>query len=207
MANQQRLVALIVAALGYVVKYIAYNFLTPVVLMTFAAVMFAYLTYVGSELPFFNYYSFLLPIDETGRAHLDENDIMRFFNILTVLFFLFSIIVGWVWQLLRQAKKRIFASELEADGTASVSPTLFSSLKRRFIINSIVISAVYLAVFAGIPFAKMENETSPFSGYLVFIVFYIIALVSNAIFVGVDSLSNLMLGWAWPRVLYVQESV
>ena len=87
MLNQQRFVTLIAGAIGFVVKYIAYGFLTPVVLITFAALMFAYLNIVGNELPFFQYYSFLLPTRADGTAHLDENDILGFYNALTALFF------------------------------------------------------------------------------------------------------------------------
>jgi len=63
-----------------------------------------------------------------------------------------------------------------------------------------VITVIYLVLFAVIPFAKMAEGTSFMSMYPVFIVFYIVIMLSNAIFIGIDSLSNLVLAWGWSQV-------
>src|SRR5512147_2021326 len=96
MQNQQRLAGLIVAGVGYAVKFIAYSFLTPVVLMTFAALIFIYITLAGPEIPFFRYLAFLLPIDGRGNATINADDIMHAFGLLTMALFLLSVAGGWL---------------------------------------------------------------------------------------------------------------
>ena len=204
MFNQQRLVALAVAACGYTIKFMAYGFLTPVVLLTFAALMFAYITLVGPEVPFFQYLSPILPVDARGNASIDEDDIMKAFGFLTMTFFVLSLAGGWLIRVLKRVAKRIFQTESEVEaeeGNIPSNQNPLSSAKRRLIVGSIVITIVFLALFAVIPFARMAEGTSSLAMYLLFAVFYIIAMVSNAFYIGIDSLSDLALGWAWSRVL------
>jgi hypothetical protein len=210
MLSQQRSVALIVAGLGYAIKFMAYGFLTPVVLLTFATLMFTYITLVGPELPFLQYFSFLLPIDGRGNASIDENDIMRAFGILTMAFFVISLVGGWFLRMLKRAAKRLFQPTAEVgpeEGSILVNQNPLSYGKRRLIISSIVIAVFFLIVFVAIPFARMAEGTSFMTMYPVFAVFGVIALVANALHIGVDVLSDVVLGWAWSRVLSSQESV
>lgn len=199
MSNQQRLVALLVAACGYIIKFIACNFLTPVVLLSFAALMFTYITLVGPEVPFLRYFSSLLPIDGRGNASINEDDIMKAFGLLTMSFFLLSVIGGWLVRVLKPIFQPAEAGTDEKNTSASQSPV--SSVRRRLIPGSLVIVIIFLIVFISIPFARMAEETSFLAMYPLFAVFGVIALVSNAIYIGVDSLSDIVLGWAWPRVL------
>ena len=209
MPSQPRFVALIIAALGYVIKFIAYNFLTPVVLMTFAALMFAYITFAGPEIPFIQYISFLLPIDGRGNASIDEEDIMKAFGLLTMMFFVLSVIGGWLIRVLKHSVRRLFQPDTEAgadENIASGNQNPVSSAKRRLIIGSIVIVIIFLIVFISIPFARMAEGTSSLAMYPLFAVFGVIAMISNAIYIGIDILSDLVLGWAWSRVLSGPES-
>jgi hypothetical protein len=199
MSNQQRLVALLVAACGYIIKFIACNFLTPVVLLSFAALMFTYITLVGPEVPFLRYFSSLLPIDGRGNASINEDDIMKAFGLLTMAFFLLSMIGGWLVRVLRRIFQPAETGLDEKNASASQSPV--SSIRRRLIPGSIVIVIIFLIVFISIPFARMAEGTSFLAMYPLFAVFGVIALVSNAIYIGVDSLSDVVLGWAWTRVL------
>lgn len=205
MPNQQRLTALVIAVFGYAIKFVAYNFLTPVVLLSFAALMFTYITFVGPEIPFLQYVSFLLPIDGRGNASIDEDDIMKAFGALTLVFFLLSVIGGWLLRIL----KRVFRpAEAGIDeNSASTNQNPISCAKRRLIPGSIGIIIVFLIVFIAIPFARMAEGTSFLAMYPLFAIFGVIAMVSNAIYIGVDILSDIVLGWAWTRVLSGQESV
>lgn len=209
MPNQQRLVALLVAVLGYAIKFIAYNFLTPVILLSFAALMFAYITLVGPEMPFLRYLSFLLPVSGRGNASINEEDIMKVYGFLTMALFVLSVAGGWLIRVLTRAVKRAFQSELEGGAADSVpvSQNLLSSGKRRLLISNIAIAIIYLIVFAVIPFARMAEGTNFLAMYPLFVVFGVIAVVSNAIYIGIDSLSEFVLGWAWARVLSGQESI
>jgi hypothetical protein len=205
MPNQQRLVALLAAACGYIIKFIACNFLTPAVLLSFAALMFTYITLVGPEVPFLRYFSSLLPIDGRGNASINEDDIMKAFGLLTMAFFLLSVIGGWLVRVL----KRIFQpAEIGPDETnASASQNPVSSARRRLIPGSIAIVIIFLIVFISIPFARMAEGTSFLAMYPLFAVFGVIAMISNAIYIGVDTLSDVVLGWAWSRVLMGQTVV
>jgi hypothetical protein len=209
MVSQQRSAALLVAALGYVIKFIAYNFLTPVVLLSFAALIFTYINLVGPEIPFFRYLSFLLPIDARGNASIDENDIMKAFGIITLVLFVLAVASGWLLRVLKGAFRRILQpdAEVEPPGDHLFSDqNPLSSAKRRLILSSIVITVIYLVVFLAIPSARMAAGTSTAAMYPIFVVFYVIAMISNVIYIVVDILSGMVLGWAWSRVLNGQES-
>lgn len=199
MPNQQRLVALLVAVCGYIIKFIAYNFLTPVVLLSFAALMFTYITLVGPEVPFLRYFSSLLPIAGRGNASINEDDIMKAFGLLTMAFFLLSVIGGWLVRVLKRVFQPAEIGPDEKNASASQNPV--SSTRRRLILGSLVIVIIFLIVFVSIPFARMAEGTSFLAMYPLFAVFGVIAIVSNAIYIGVDSLSDVVLGWAWARVL------
>lgn len=206
MLNQQRLVALIIAVLGYVMKFIACSVLTAAVLMTFAALLTTYIITVGPEMPFLQYLSFILPIDPRGNASINEDDIMRVYGVFAMVLFVLSVAGGWLVRVLKQTVERIFRPDIEVEANADNVPSsgnLFSSVKRRLLVSSIVITTIYLVLFSAIPSAHMAEGTSAVTMYTVFIAFYVIAMVSNAIYIGIDSLSALVLGWAWPRVLSV----
>ena len=202
MLSQQRLTALTAVVFGYIVKFMAYGFLTPVVLMTFTALLFVYITLVGPELPFLQYLSFILPIDRRGNASIDGEDIMNAFGLLTMAFFLLSLIGGWSIRILKRVAKRVFQPESEVEeGNIPSNQNPLASIKRRLIVGSIVITIIYLVLFAVIPFARMAEGTSLLAMYLVFIVFYIVIMVSNVIHIGIDTLSDMVLGWGLARVI------
>ncbi len=202
MLSQQRLKALIVVLLGYIVKFLAYGFMTPVVLMTFAALVFVYITVVGPELPFLQYLSFILPIDKRGNASLNADDIMNAFGLLTMAFFVLSVAGGWFLRVLKRTVKRIFEPGSEMDeGNMSSNQNPLSIIKRRLIVSVIVITVIYLVLFAVIPFARMAEGTSYLAMYPLFVVFYIVIMISNVIHIGIDTLSDLVLGWGWSKVV------
>ncbi len=114
-SNQQRTVSLFVTAFGYVVKFIACGFMTPVVLMTFAALVSSYLIIGGPEIPFLKYLSFLFPIDRRGNASINEDDIMRAYGLLTMALFVVFAAGQWLVRFLKRAAKRVFQPEAVVD--------------------------------------------------------------------------------------------
>ncbi len=202
-SNQQRLVPFIVAALGYAVKFTAYGILTAAVLMTFAALMFVYITLVGPEVPFIRYLSFVLPVDARGNASINGDDIMRVYGLFTLVLFGLSVAGGWLVRIIKRTARRIFQPEAEdaSEESSVLNQNPLSSAKRRLLVSSIVITVIYLIVFIAIPSARMAEGTSNWAMYPIFVVFYIIAMISNAIYIGIDSLSDLMLGWGWSKAL------
>jgi hypothetical protein len=204
MLSQQRSVGIAAAVVGYVIKFTACSFLTPVILITFGALMFIYLTLVGPEMPFLKYLAFLLPIDGRGNATLDENDILNAFGLLTMAFFLLSVAGRWFLRLLKRVARRILRPESEVEAEeASLLPNQnpLTSLKRRLIVGSVVITLIYLVLFIVIPSARLAEGTSVLWMYAIFALFYAITMVANAFYTGIDILSDMVLGWGWSRVI------
>src|SRR5512138_3924744 len=141
MLSQQRSVGIAAAVIGYVIKFTACSFLTPVILITFGALMFIYLTVIGPEMPFLQYLSFLLPIDGRGNATLDGNDILNAFGVVTMAFFLVSVAGRWLLRVLKRVAKRVLRPESEFEAEeAGLLPNQnpLTSLKRRLIVGTIV---------------------------------------------------------------------
>jgi hypothetical protein len=204
MLSQQRSVGIVAALVGYGIKFAACGFLTPVVLITFGALMFIYLTLVGPEMPFLKYVAFLLPIDGRGNATLDENDIMNAFGLVTMAFFLVSVAGRWLLRVLRRVAKRILRPENEFEAEeASLLPNQnpLTSLKRRLIVGSIAITVIYLVLFVVIPSARLAEGTSVLLMYAIFALFYAITMVAHAFYTGIDILSDVVLGWGWSRAI------
>jgi hypothetical protein len=199
LSNENPIMSYIAIIAGYVVKYIAYGFLTPVVLLTFAALIFDYITIAGSEMPFLKYFAFTVPANSGGTTHLNADDIMKGYGSITTVLFLLSIIGSLLSRMSRYIKKRIFHpndKEETNEGNASSEQKPPFGIRRRLIISSIVITTTYATLFIVLPFAPMSKGTSFLTGYVIFIIFYLIALISNSIYIGIDSLSNKLIGWA-----------
>jgi hypothetical protein len=131
------------------------------------------------------------------------------FGFRSLALFGLSVIGGWLLRMLKRVAQRVFQPEAEIgpdEGSLLVSQNPLSYGKRRLIISSIVIAIIFLILFVSIPFARMAEGTSFLTMYPVFAVFGVIAMVSNAIHIGIDSLSDILLGWAWSRVLNGPES-
>lgn len=186
---------IITGGVGYLIKLFAYNFLTGMVVLTFGALIAAYLIIFGPEMPFLKYFSFILPIDKNGTGSINEGDLMRLFRFMTLIFFLVSIIGK---QMLLSAK-RFFLSTNENDTLDENEPpnqTIFSQIMRRFLINAFFITWAYLIVAVAFPFAKLSEGTTLPIIYMILAIFYVIAMASNALFVLIDSLSNYVLAKA-----------
>lgn len=200
MSNQHPLVPLAVGGVGFMLKYMAYNFLTPVVLLTFAVLVVAQIALVGPEIPFYEYFSALLPDRlEAENIHIDETDIMTVYNLVTLVIFVLSITGKWLIRLLVRAYKRVFQPEFDVQpgaDNAPASPSLVARLVRRLLINSLVITAVHGFAFIAVPVLPMSDGSGPASTLLVFGVFYVIAMIANAIYVVIDSFSDSVIGWA-----------
>ncbi|HMB25330.1 MAG: hypothetical protein ACM33V_08615 [Chloroflexota bacterium] len=203
MLNQQRLAGISAVVFGYIVKFVAYSALTAAVLMTFAALVAAYIIIMGPEVPFLQHLSFILPTDARGNITIDEDDIMQVYGILSMILFVLSVAGGWLVRILKRAIRQMSHPDEGEAQPENILPNQnpFSSGKRRIIGGSLVITLIYLVFFVVIPFARMAQGASHMGMYLVCVVFYIVALVSNAIYTVVDSLSELALGWGWAKVL------
>lgn len=186
---------IITGGVGYLIKLFAYSFLTGMVVSTFGALIAAYIIIFGPEMPFLKYFSFILPIDENGTGSINEGDLMRLYSFMTLIFFLVSIIGK---QMLLSAKRFFLSTDDDEELYENEPPnqTIFSQIMRRFLINAFFITWAYLIVAVAFPFAKLSEGTTLPMIYIIFAIFYAIAMASNALFVLVDSLSNYVLGKA-----------
>lgn len=195
MFNRSSLAYFIKVALAYLIRWIAYNIFTATILTVFSALVFIYITMIGPEMPFLQYISFLIPNSSRQGITLDERDILRLYGTLATILFVLSII----GRKLREVLKRLLQHSAQPEQEDMVEGEAIHPLrsvllysKRRLITSSLVITFVYLVSFIAIPFANMAEGESPFLLYLVFAVFYIIAMVSNTLYIGIDSLANIV---------------
>jgi hypothetical protein len=181
------------------VKYISYGFLTPVILLSFSSLVFGYIAFFGPELPFLRYFASVLPINSDGTTHLNTDDIMLGYGSLTTALFLLSIIGSGLMSIVRRFKERPSPSDpdegTDGDEAPSAQAALLKPIKRRLIISSIVIALIFAVSLIAIPFAPLARGESKVTWYVILIIFCIIALISNAIYTVIDSLSDKMFGW------------
>jgi len=64
------------------------------------------------------------------------------------------------------------------------------NILKRILISSALITLIYVAVFVVIPSAPMATGENPLLLYPIMIVFLIIALIANVIFIGIDTAAN-----------------
>ncbi|HEY5118391.1 MAG TPA: hypothetical protein VII90_02965, partial [Anaerolineales bacterium] len=74
---------------------------------------------------------------------------------------------------------------------------------RRFIIGCAAITLFFLAAFIAIPYAQLAVGTRPIAMFALFGFFYLLALVSNGVYILMDVVSDGLLDWArvnlpWP---------
>jgi len=198
-SNKNPLMPFIAGGLGYLVKYISYGFLTPVILLSFSSLVFGYIALFGPELPFLRYFASVLPINSDGTTHLNTDDIMVGYGSITTALFLLSIIGSGLMSILRRFKEQSSPSDPLDSTDNSEAPSVHSALlkpiKRRLIISSIVIIVIFAISLIAIPFAPLAGGESKVTWYVILIIFCIIALISNAIYTVIDSLSDKMFGW------------
>jgi len=191
--NQSRVTAIMLIGLGYVLKFISYSFLTAVVLIGFTGLVFIYINVVGTDMSVLKYFGFLLPLDANGSGSITEKDIMRVYGVLSMG--LFGVSVLWDW-LKRWIKRSRAGSEpanvevnVEGEGVQAPRRRLPNVLKR-ILISSVLITLIYVAVFVVIPSAPMATGENPLLLYPIMIIFLIIALIANVIFIGIDTAAN-----------------
>jgi len=191
---------------GFLLKYSAYNFLTGVVLLCFTALAFAYITFIGPRVSFLKYLSFLIPVDSQGTATIGASDILRVFSLLSLIFMILAI----TGKTFMGGLRKLISPAPRADGVKNSSPADTQSIRqsiragtRRFIIGCVAITLFFLAAFIAIPFAKLAEDTSSIAMFALFGFFYLLALVSNGVYILIDVVSDGLLDWArmnfpWP---------
>jgi hypothetical protein len=186
---------------SFVINYLAFGFLTPVILLTLTAIVFSYTAITGPELPFMSHFNSIMPINSGKSIRLNGDDIMRGYYIVTTALFVLSVIGAQLKRFLRRLEKR--TSSLDAEETSDVNEalpnrSLFSQPinKRRLIIMSIVLTAIFVFSIIMIPFAHLAEGESKVTWYVIFAILWVIVLISNGIYVVIRCLSDKLYDWA-----------
>ncbi len=183
---------LITWGLGYLMKLFAYYFLSGMVLLTLAAFIAAYIIIIGPEMPFLKYFSFILPTNENGTVSMGASDFMRIFNFMALALFLLSTI----GRRMILSARRWVQSGYDDDRLVEDEPPIrdtFWQIKRRFFVNSLIITGIYMVSFFAFPFANLAEGTSLLVIYMILGIFYMFALTSNVLYVVIDNLSHYIL--------------
>jgi len=191
--NQSRVTAIMLIGLGYILKFISYSFLTAVVLIGFTGLVFIYINVVGTDMSVFKYFGFLLPLDANGSGSITEKDIMRVYGVLSMGLFGVSVLWDWLkrWIKRSRAGSEPANVEVNVDGEGVQAPRRrLPNMLKRILISSVLITLIYVAVFVVIPSAPMATGENPLLLYPIMIIFLIIALIANVIFIGIDTAAN-----------------
>jgi len=191
--NQSRVTAIMLIGLGYVLKFISYSFLTAVVLIGFTGLVFIYINVVGTDMSVLKYFGFLLPLDANGSGSITEKDIMRVYGVLSMGLFGVSVLWDWLkrWIKRSRAGSEPANMEVNVDGEGvQAQRRRLPNILKRILISSVLITLIYVAVFVVIPSAPMATGENPLLLYPIMIVFLVIALIANVIFIGIDTAAN-----------------
>ena len=175
---------------AYGIKYLAGGLLAFTILATFAALILIYLTVVGEEMPWLQYISFLLPLDETGSGTLNEADILRVYAFLATIGFLLS--EGY-----RRLKRLVTR---KAQGNMQQGISFGRYILRSFMRGLIVISGIFGLAAIVLPFSAIAGESGPLSMYLVLGSFYGTAVFFYVIFSAIDHTANLVISMLKSRL-------
>lgn len=186
--------------ISYVINYVAYGFLTPVILLTLAAIVFSYTTITGPEVPFLHHFNSMMPVNSGKSINLNGDDIMHGFYMMTTALFILSLIGSQVKRFLRSRKKRrsLDSEELSWQNETLPNRAKFSRSinKRRLLITSIVLTAIFAVSIIMIPFARLAEGESKVTWYVIFAILWVIVLISNGIYVVIRSMSDKLYEWA-----------
>jgi len=167
--------------------------LTAVVLIGFTGLVFIYINVVGTDMSVLKYFGFLLPLDANGSGSITEKDIMRVYGVLSMGLFGVSVLCDWLkrWIKRSRAGSEPANMEVNVEGEGVQAPRRrLPNILKRILISSVLITLIYVAVFVVIPSAPMATGENPLLLYPIMIVFLIIALIANVIFIGIDTAAN-----------------
>jgi hypothetical protein len=193
---------------GYLAKYSAYNFLTFAILLCFGGLAFAYITFFGGQIPFWNSISSLIPFDASGNATIGASDILWVYSLVSLIFMLLGMAVKAMWMGMRRVVQRMRGSspvEMSTPKKPQLIRRYLHAVLWRIIISCAVITLIFVVAFAAIPSAKMAEGSSPVGLFGVIGFFYVIGMIFNCVYVLTDVFSDFILDWArsnfpWPMV-------
>jgi hypothetical protein len=174
--------------------------LTFVLLLCFAALVFAQIALSGPHVWWLAYLFKLLPqgMATSGTTQLHADDISAMLSRVYWTLSLALTAFAAVWRLFKRIRSgaplvRMPVSMAGGLALKPVAQHIRIHAGRRFLFGLGIVSAIFACAFIAIPHARMAAGSSHADMVLVFIVFYVLALVLTAAYVGIGIAADLIL--------------
>jgi hypothetical protein len=166
-AIEEKIILMISMILQFPINYIKYIFLTGSVIFS-VGILLLLIVFINPQFSFgfLKYFWFINPIYATGTFSMGIKEIMEIFLIVSLIFMI-------IINLIKIALKMIFNLEL------------LSSLKSKIITFFTLITSAYILASIIVFYNKLDKGF-----YFVFVIFYIINLVSAIFYFLLDALSD-----------------
>jgi hypothetical protein len=188
-----------ITVFGFMVNWFGYGFLTFPILIVLSVLLFDYITLFGPQMPFLRYLAWLPGLSSDSDVQVNGDYILLGFSLLSTAFWGLSKLVRTLVAAVRRRLGREVPPEGGQVAAPPARPTLASLARpflRRRLVAFLSITGVFLVTFIVLPSAKLAHRSDLIGLYLVFFVFYLIAVGSVATHVLIDGASRLLLEWA-----------
>ena len=189
----------ILIILELVLGYTGYGFLTFPIVLTFAVVIFDYLIVFGSQLPSFLDYLPLSAGASDTPVELNTDDVTRIYLLLTALFWGLVRVAREVFSLIRRLAGKAPLPEAAPPEMLPVRQLLADfarRIPRRLFWSALPTTAVFFIAFFAMPFSDLVGQDDLLWFYLMFIFFYVIAVVLIVSHIMFDGFEQLILALA-----------
>ena len=177
----------IAGGVGIWAKTLTYNILGVTLLASLSGLLFGGINIFGSEAVFQVLESFSA-IFLQGKTEINEDDLISVYPFLLVGIVLLSLVLDLFLWIFKKLIEKIF--HLEREETVEKMMDIFIRRLKR---NSVLIAIIYVIAIATIPFTQYTEGTNAILMALALVGFCIIAMISNTIYVAIDTVSNRIL--------------
>ena len=184
---------------GWGIEYVSCGMLTLVLLLCFAALVFAQVATGGPQVWWLRY---LLPLLPTGALAASGSRAMHAGDLGALLTHAFTVLslaltaLALLWRGFRRWRSGGNVGGLPMSLSAGLAPVAKHVVihgRRRILVGLAAVSAVFAFAFLAIPHARMAAGSSHAELAVVFAVFYVFALVLTALYIGFGIVADLVL--------------
>lgn len=186
--------------LGWGIKYVSCGMLTFVLLLCFAALVFAQIAMWGSDVSWLAPLFKFLPSDmaKSGSHELHTDDISA---LLTRFYWTLSLgltALAAAWRLFKRIRSGapLVSLPVSVAGGLALKPVakrIRIHAGRRFLFGLGIVSAIFACAFIAIPHARMAAGSSHADMVFVFVVLYVFALVMTTAYIGLGIAADMVL--------------
>ncbi|TET53381.1 MAG: hypothetical protein E3J64_03645 [Anaerolineales bacterium] len=181
-ARQSRIRRWAWGLLAYVLRSLAGSFLTPAVLMTFGAALFAYIALGQPAAPLLAGLGQLLPADDQGMTKIGAGEVMAAYSTL-------SLLVGVISGAATTLARRLLGPR-QPRAPRGLAGRILRFLKSGFFVISVVFTAALLLI----PSTGIVDDGSPLLFYIIFFVWYVISIVCYGVYYGINYVADYLPG-------------